>query len=180
MAAAGVGAAMGAPDLSALPGELLRRARRKRGLSQRALAAASGVSPTVVARIEAGKTQPTLTTLGKLLAGAGFAPNVELVSTARPSTLVSAHKEELRELAGRHRVRSIRVFGSVALGTDGPDSDLDLLVEFEPSVPGLTRIDFAEAVEELLGVRVDMVNPASASARFLRRVEPQLRSLDDS
>lgn len=66
MAAAGVGAAMGAPDLSALPGELLRRARRKRGLSQRALAAASGVSPTVVARIEAGKTQPTLTTLGKL------------------------------------------------------------------------------------------------------------------
>jgi hypothetical protein len=176
---AAVGGAGGAPDLSGLPAELLRRARRKRGLSQRGLAVAAGVSPTVVARIESGKTQPTLTTLAKLLAGAGFAPSVELVSTARPSTLLTAHREELARLTERYRVRSIKVFGSVALGTDRPDSDLDLLVEFEPSVPGLARVDFAEAVEDLLGVKVDMINPASADPRFLRTIASQLRPLED-
>jgi predicted nucleotidyltransferase len=120
-----------------------------------------------------------LTTLGRLLAGAGFAPSVDLVSTARPSALVSAHKEQLRALANRYRVRSIHVFGSAATGEDGPDSDLDLLVEFEPSVSGLDRIDFAEEVEKLLGIRVDMVNPAAAEPRFLRIIRPQLRPLDD-
>jgi hypothetical protein len=155
------------PPLGALAGDLLRRARQIRGMSQRALAAAAGVSPTVVARIEAGTTQPTLTTLGRLLAGAGFAPSVDLVSTARPSALVSAHKEQLRALANRYRVRSIHVFGSAATGED------------EPSVSGLDRIDFAEEVEKLLGIRVDMVNPAAAEPRFLRIIRPQLRPLDD-
>lgn len=168
----------GLADLSRLAGDLVRRARRARGLSQRALAAAAGVSPTVVARIETGKTQPTLATLGRLLAGADFAPSVELVNTARPSELIAAHKPALLSLAEQHGVRSVQVFGSVAVGTDRPDSDLDLLVEFEPGVSGLARVDFAEAVADLLGVRVDMVNPASANARFLRRIEPQLRSLD--
>jgi uncharacterized protein len=166
-------------DLGTLAAELLRQARRRRGLSQRALAAAAGVSPTVVARIEAGKTQPTLASLARLLAGADFAPSVELVSTARPSALVAAHKDNLLALAERYRVRSIQVFGSVATGRDRPDSDLDLLVEFDPSVSGLDRIDFAEEVEKLLGVRVDMVNPASASQRFLRSIREQLRPLDD-
>ena len=180
MATTAVERTAGAPaPLAAPAGDLLRRARQIRGMSQRALAAAAGVSPTVVARIEAGKTQPTLTTLGRLLAGADFAPAVDLVSTARPSALVAAHKDQLRELAERYRVRAIQVFGSAATGEDRPGSDLDLLVEFDPSVPGLDRVDFAEAVEELLGIRVDIVNPASADARFLRVIRPQLRSLDE-
>lgn len=172
------GAAGGLSSLSRLAGDLLLRARRQRGLSQRALAAAAGVSPTVVARIETGRTQPTLVTLARLLAGADFAPRVDLVNLARPSELVATHKRELIDLAERHGVRSVHVFGSVALGTDRPDSDLDLLVEFEPSVPGLRRVDFAEAVEELLGVSVDMVNPATADARLLQVIESQLRPLD--
>lgn len=80
-------------------------------------------------------------------------------------------------LAERYGVRSIHVFGSVATRTDRPDSDLDLLVEFENGVGGLERIDFVEAVEELLGARVDMVNPASATQGFLDAIRPQLRSL---
>ncbi|MGH3518580.1 MAG: helix-turn-helix domain-containing protein [Haloechinothrix sp.] len=169
----------GTHGLDALPGDLLRMARRKRGLSQRALATAAGVSHTAVARIEAGKTQPTLATLAKLLAGAGFAPSVDLVSTARPSELLATHKTEILHLAKRHRVRSIQVFGSVATGTDTPTSDLDLLVSFDPTVPGLERVDFAEAIEDLLGLSVDMVNPASASEHFLDAITPQLIPLDE-
>lgn len=49
-------------------GNILRIARAKRGLSQRQLAAAAGVAPSTVGRIEAGKVQPSLPTLAKVLA----------------------------------------------------------------------------------------------------------------
>lgn len=55
-----------------LAGNLLRLARVKRGWSQRQLAAAAGVAPSTVARIESGSSQPTLPTLGRLLAAADF------------------------------------------------------------------------------------------------------------
>ncbi|MGH8827781.1 MAG: helix-turn-helix domain-containing protein [Jiangellaceae bacterium] len=160
-------------------GELLRVARRRRGLSQRALAAAAGVSHTVVARVESGKSQPTLPTLKKLLAGAGFSPAIQLVNTARPSELLRRNKQAILELAHRYGVLSIKAFGSVAAGTDGPDSDLDLLVEFADDVGGFERVDFAEALEELLGVEVDMVNPSTASAEFKASIQNDLRRLED-
>lgn len=157
--------------------DLVREARHRRGLSQRALAAAAGVSHTVVARIESGRTQPTLPTLYKLLAGAGFAPEIDLVNVTRPSELLARHKFAVMKLAARYGVSDIKVFGSAADGTDTASSDLDLLVKFHDDVPGLDRIDFAEALEELLGIKVDMVNPATASARFLAGVSNQARDL---
>jgi predicted nucleotidyltransferase/DNA-binding XRE family transcriptional regulator len=162
-----------------LAGDLLRRARQKRGMSQRALAAAAGVSHTVVARIESGKTQPTLTTLAKLLAGADYEPTVELVSTARPSTVLAAHKDEVLRLAERYRVRWIQVFGSVAMGTDEAHSDLDLFVEYEPDAHWSDQVNFPEALEDLLGVSVDQVTPTSANDRFTAMIRHQLRPLDE-
>lgn len=162
-----------------LAGDLLREARQRRGLSQRALAKAAGVSHTSVARIEAGRTQPTLGTLATLLAGAGYKPEVRLVNTARPSELLSQHKHDLMTLARQYGVRSIKVFGSVALGLDSSESDVDLLVEFEPAVRGLDRVEFAQAVEDVLGVGVGIVNPRSASAEFRDRIESSLRDLED-
>ena len=46
--------------------------------------------------------------------------------------LLSEHRDELRKRFG---VKSLAVFGSVARGEAGPDSDVDILVEFESS-PG--------------------------------------------
>ncbi len=54
------------------PARLLRDARARAGLSQRALAARAGTAQSVVARIEAGTTSPSWTTLAGLLAAAGF------------------------------------------------------------------------------------------------------------
>jgi transcriptional regulator with XRE-family HTH domain len=51
-------------------GNLLRLARAKRGWSQRQLTAAAGVAPSTVARIASGSSQPTLPTLGRVLAAA--------------------------------------------------------------------------------------------------------------
>ncbi len=47
-------------------------------------------------------------------------------------------REALARLCRRHHITRLSLFGSVLKGSDRPDSDVDLLVEFEPGrVPGL-------------------------------------------
>ncbi|MGH7526099.1 MAG: helix-turn-helix domain-containing protein [Gemmatimonadales bacterium] len=58
------------PDFS--PGPLLREARTRAGLTQRALARRARTAQSVVARIEAGTTSPSWNTLVRLLAASGF------------------------------------------------------------------------------------------------------------
>ena len=47
----------------------------------------------------------------------------------RPSEALSLHRTQIREIALRHRVTGVRVFGSALRGDDTANSDLDLLVE---------------------------------------------------
>jgi predicted nucleotidyltransferase len=65
------------------------------------------------------------------------------------------------------------LFGSVAKGTERPDSDVDLLVEFEPdAVPGLLGLAEVEAeLSALLGRSVDLRTPNELSRHFRHRVE---------
>jgi predicted nucleotidyltransferase len=65
------------------------------------------------------------------------------------------------------------LFGSVAKGTERPDSDVDLLVEFEPdAVPGLLGLAEVEAeLSALLGRSVDLRTPNELSRHFRQRVE---------
>jgi transcriptional regulator with XRE-family HTH domain len=58
------------------PGEVLRRARREAGLSQRALAARAGVAQTTVARTESGRISPTWETLTRMLHAAGVSAEI--------------------------------------------------------------------------------------------------------
>jgi len=70
---------MGQTDAS----HLLRSARRASGLSQRELASRASTAQSVVARIEAGETAPTIETLQRLLRAAGF--DLSAVLVARPT-----------------------------------------------------------------------------------------------
>jgi predicted nucleotidyltransferase len=70
--------------------------------------------------------------------------------------MLRAHKDEILRLASRRGVSNIRVFGSVARGDATPDSDIDLLVDFEVRDSGLDLFAFAREVEELLGHPVDV------------------------
>ena len=67
----------------------------------------------------------------------------------------------IRALGERYGVRNIRAFGSFARGEAGPDSDLDLLVEYVPGHGGFAFIDFCQQVEELLHRKVDVVTEKS-------------------
>ena len=69
----------------------------------------------------------------------------------------------------RHRIRRLALFGSVLKGMDRPDSDVDLLVEFEPGQePGLLALAAMEAeLSGLLGGRtVDLRTPQDLSRYF--------------
>ncbi len=78
----------------------------------------------------------------------------------------------LAELCRRFHVRRLSVFGSVLAGRSGKDSDLDLLVEFEPGrVPGFGFFELQEELAELFGVRVDLHTPAFLSRYFRSEVE---------
>ncbi|MFD6393074.1 nucleotidyltransferase family protein, partial [Nocardia sp. NPDC060259] len=65
---------------------------------------------------------------------------------------------QLRALCEKYDVVELSVFGSVARGSDGPDSDVDLLYLLKPDTQiGLEFFGFQEELEELLGRRVDVV-----------------------
>ena len=81
--------------------------------------------------------------------------------------LLSRRDEILRVAAG-HGARNVRVFGSVARGEAGSESDVDFLVDLEPgrSLMDLSRLTLD--LEDLLGRKVDVV-PASSVYWLLRR-----------
>ena len=77
--------------------------------------------------------------------------------------------ETLARLCRRHAIRRLSLFGSVLKGTAGPDSDVDMLVEFEPErVPGLIGIAAMEIELSVLlgGRRVDLRTAPDLSRYF--------------
>jgi predicted nucleotidyltransferase len=81
-----------------------------------------------------------------------------IVADGALRTLVDANRDQIKAIVTRHRGRSVAIFGSVARGDEGPDSDLDFLVDFETgaSLFDLVRIEMDLA--ELLGRDVDVVS----------------------
>ncbi|MBF0135308.1 MAG: nucleotidyltransferase family protein [Magnetococcus sp. DMHC-1] len=71
--------------------------------------------------------------------------------------LLTAHKEEMIRLFG---VKHLALFGSTARGDTRPDSDVDLLVEFDGSTTVKGYFGVLDYLEQLLGVRVDLATHA--------------------
>lgn len=84
--------------------------------------------------------------------------------------LLDVSKEELAPICRRHRIRKLSLFGSRLKGTARPDSDVDLLVEFEPNaVPGLLGIAAMELeLSTLLGGRKVDLRTAQDLSRYFR------------
>jgi len=71
--------------------------------------------------------------------------------------ILNSHRQELKEFG----VKSIALFGSAVRGEARPESDIDVLVEFENPVGIFTFLRLQHRLEELLGRRVDLVTPAA-------------------
>lgn len=88
----------------------------------------------------------------------------------KPSKALHLHRDEVRRLVEQRRARNPRVFGSVLHGRDSEDSDLDILVD---PLPGTTLFDLGGlqvALEDLLGIRVDLLTPGDLPQRLREQV----------
>ena len=86
---------------------------------------------------------------------------------------IRSHREELRVLCRRFHVRRLDLFGSAARGDfDHARSDVDFLVEFDRDHPQAlslkTYFGLKEAIEALLGRRVDLVEASAMRNPYLK------------
>jgi hypothetical protein len=79
-------------------------------------------------------------------------------------------KDRIVALAERHGAHNVRVFGSVARGQANPESDVDLVVDFERGRSLMDHGELMMDLEEVLGCRVDVVSERGLRDRFRARV----------
>jgi hypothetical protein len=71
---------------------------------------------------------------------------------------IHAHRKELEALARQYGARRLRVFGSVARREEGPDSDVDFLVDLPEGYDLFRqRIPLSERLAEFMGRKVDLI-----------------------
>lgn len=92
-------------DIDDSAARLLIQARTEAGLSQRALAARARTTQAAVARIEGGRTKPTVSTLARLVAAAGFDLHFELVVPPQPDATIEAYKRDIDRTLLRENLR---------------------------------------------------------------------------
>ena len=79
--------------------------------------------------------------------------------------------DEIAEFCRRHHIRRLALFGSVLRDDFRPDSDVDVLVEFDPEhIPGLAFFDMQDELSEILERRVDLNTPGFLSPYFREAV----------
>jgi predicted nucleotidyltransferase len=88
------------------------------------------------------------------------------------SGLPAETREALRAFGARHRVRVVRIFGSFVRNELTPESDIDVLLEFEAGVdPGLFELGgMQQELSAIFDREVDLKTPEMFSERNLQRV----------
>lgn len=133
------------------------------GWSQRRIAAALGRSQPEVAR---------LLRRVDLVHGTG---QVAVAEDGEPETMLSRvlgrDREAIVAAARRNGASNVRVFGSVARGEDGPDSDVDLLIDLEPGVSLFDLGRMEVELEQILERPVDLIPERMLKPRVARTVE---------
>lgn len=88
----------------------------------------------------------------------------------RPSAALEKNREAVRTAVSRCRAANPRVFGSVLRGEDQEGSDIDILVD---ALPGATLLDLGGLqmdLQDILGVRVDLLTPDELPKQIRARV----------
>lgn len=85
-------------------------------------------------------------------------------------TLLKQKREEILNIAARHGARNVRLFGSFARGEATEGSDIDLLVQVGPDASPWFPAGLILDLEELLGLKVDIVTEESIYWLLRRRI----------
>ena len=96
--------------------------------------------------------------------------------TLAPGIEVSAN--QIREICQRYHILELGLFGSAARDEMGPDSDIDILVEFDPNARiGLEFFDLEQELTNLFGRKVDLGTKVSLKPWVRKNVLRDLRIL---
>ena len=86
------------------------------------------------------------------------------------SQKVRDHRQQMLTILQQFPIRNPKIFGSVAKGIDTAESDIDLLVEPLPQMTMFDLCGLQIELEELLGVKVDVLTPRSLPEKFRQQV----------
>ena len=91
---------------------------------------------------------------------------------------IAVPRERVEEFCRRNHIRRLALFGSVLRDDFTPESDVDVLVEFEPSkTPGYAFFRMEEELSSIFGRRVDLNTPNSLSKYFRDEVLAEAEEL---
>lgn len=86
--------------------------------------------------------------------------------------LLEIPQNEIGAFCRRHRIRRLALFGSVLRGELRPDSDIDVLVEFDPDhIPGLAFFAMQDELSQILGRDVDLNTLQFLSPYFRQQIQ---------
>jgi hypothetical protein len=84
---------------------------------------------------------------------------------------IGIDRQRIADFCRKRHIRRLALFGSVLREDFGPESDVDVLVEFEPGhVPGLAFFTIERELSEILGRKVDLNTPEFLGERLRERV----------
>ncbi len=84
---------------------------------------------------------------------------------------ISLPQERIAEFCRKHHIKKLAIFGSALRADFRDDSDIDVLVEFEPDyIPGLAFFAMADELSKILGHKVDLNTPQCLSRYFRDKV----------
>lgn len=92
---------------------------------------------------------------------------------AQPNRIlpISIPRDAIVPLCQRYHIRRLALFGSVLRDDFCPDSDVDILVEFEPGqIPGFAFIDIQDKLSDIIGRTIDLNTPQDLSRYFRDQV----------
>ena len=95
----------------------------------------------------------------------------------RSEQLLKEKRHAVMALAAKHGAKNLRVFGSVARGESGPESDIDLLVKMEDDRSLLDLSALRLDLGDLLGVKVDVVSEDGLYWLLRRKILKEARPL---
>lgn len=128
----------------------------------------------MVSSYEAGKRQPALATLSKLIEATGHTltlglqrsdPSVRGLPNSPLGRKLRQHRQSLLDAVADAGGSNLRVFGSVARGQDTADSDIDLLVDLPEGTGLFALLELEGKLTRILHVDVDLSPPSSLKPR---------------
>jgi uncharacterized protein len=84
--------------------------------------------------------------------------------------ILAGHKNDL---FSKYPIQSLAIFGSFARGEQNEKSDLDIVVEFNDKI-GIRFIDLADEIENIIGVKTDLVSKNGIKAKYFKKINKDL------